>query len=346
MNEYSLYNPDSELAHHGILGMKWGVRRYQNPDGSLTPLGRKRFAKVKKHPYFDTASAKRIYKNDSKTYRGISKTLAKQSEQYRKKADKLKDVDSTKASENERISQAFAQRSEAYKRVSDMFDQKVKDIKSGVIRAGEDFIVQTDINNYLLFNVRTQQIIEKPKGETSKADPLYTNVMETYEVADKGEMLKSEHEKVKKIETKMADHQDNFYKKNPPESETFKKHLENRLNEMTTNDADGEEIRKAIRDETSRLAKSGQFNKSNTGFEMAYADYCRGDSTYKKLNERLSKATDAYDAKAKKLATASYRKHGADAIDAWDPENVSQRAPKYAIDILAYLMKESCEGRR
>lgn len=33
----------NELAHHGILGMKWGVRRYQNKDGSLTPAGKKRY---------------------------------------------------------------------------------------------------------------------------------------------------------------------------------------------------------------------------------------------------------------------------------------------------------------
>lgn len=36
----SSYN---ELYHHGIKGMKWGVRRYQNKDGSLTGAGRKRY---------------------------------------------------------------------------------------------------------------------------------------------------------------------------------------------------------------------------------------------------------------------------------------------------------------
>ena len=34
-----------ELYHHGVKGMKWGVRRYQNKDGSLTAAGKKRAAK-------------------------------------------------------------------------------------------------------------------------------------------------------------------------------------------------------------------------------------------------------------------------------------------------------------
>ena len=41
-NDFSDTNGDS-LEHHGILGMKWGIRRYQNKDGSLTSAGRKRY---------------------------------------------------------------------------------------------------------------------------------------------------------------------------------------------------------------------------------------------------------------------------------------------------------------
>ena len=38
---------DQELYHYGVKGMKWGIRRYQNKDGTLTSKGKKRYGKSK-----------------------------------------------------------------------------------------------------------------------------------------------------------------------------------------------------------------------------------------------------------------------------------------------------------
>lgn len=69
----------SELYHHGILGQKWGVRRYQNKDGSLTAAGK---AKVKQFKKDETADIKRkLADKKEKINKKISETDDKQKKQ-------------------------------------------------------------------------------------------------------------------------------------------------------------------------------------------------------------------------------------------------------------------------
>lgn len=93
---------ETYLEHHGIKGMKWGVRRYQNYDGSYTQKGLERYRKAEAK--YDDASARLKKAQESGDTAGMSKARsdrglakAEMEKQYRqlkydKRADKGKEL--------------------------------------------------------------------------------------------------------------------------------------------------------------------------------------------------------------------------------------------------------------
>ncbi len=135
----SYYVVHDELYHHGILGQKWGVRRYQNSDGSLTAQGKKRYhaSSVKEMGKDD----KRIYRSDKK----IAKTLYKANESYKRSNDPFDKHDTY-------VEKSLAER--RYRNAEKIFNKsnpntkfKASDYNSEVVKnrktSGEHFVEKT-----------------------------------------------------------------------------------------------------------------------------------------------------------------------------------------------------------
>ena len=114
MEYYNTYDP-YELTHWGIKGMKWGVRRFQNKDGSLTIEGGKRYNGA-----------------DYKPKKSIGEKISDYKTAYKKKANLKK------------AREAKAAKKEAEEKAKTAAEQRKKDVESGKIKAKD--MTQEELN--------------------------------------------------------------------------------------------------------------------------------------------------------------------------------------------------------
>lgn len=131
----------AELYHYGVLGMKWGVRRYQNKDGSLTAAGKQRYGEVGKRHL--TRDEKKDLKVRKKKLADMYKTTEYIDTTYydaKRKADKYESKSwkeiakkgnvSAKTSENLKKARA---RSDFYKIGHDQFNRTIDQMHSETV---------------------------------------------------------------------------------------------------------------------------------------------------------------------------------------------------------------------
>lgn len=160
---YNYMSSYDELYHHGIKGMRWGVRRFQNEDGTLTAQGRQRY---------------KDYRSDQSTRRSLTRHVAADKKNLKARGEAMNEVTKNYNDAQEQMRKASSKVFISRKKRQELVDEA----NANLTKAGEE--------------------LEKRRADLNRAERIYNKDAEALfkHVDDMTKKYGSEN--VKSLDTK------------------------------------------------------------------------------------------------------------------------------------------------